>query len=535
MRLPIINLNIKNNMVSKRFDYSQKVKDIANDMIYNMGINSVDGFNHYYDQVMKSGLYDEDTMNNVGAYLNSLQNNSNPISNIASTVSNNSSIADTSRIMNDAGKLHNLATSYNNMINKGTPIDVAQGLIGADLVSMYGAGTPELADAAEYVKNNANYYAGLNSNNNMSRNLTQKDSGQTYNIPTTYYNNTNSSFANTESNAFINSSNTALMSAYDGLDESARNYIFSQSPEAAAAYKEYLATKTTTNNMPQTSTILTNTNLNNTVNNNVSTELSWQDKELIKAADNLDSQQKEFLFGNNPGLREKYNAYKTNQQSNSSTTTIINPKNNITSNNVSTELTLQDQELIKAADNLDSQQKEFLFGNNPGLKEKYNAYKASNQSNNGSNNTTNSEFIQNTNGTATTAVNSHTSTNYSNNNVSYSTTNNMPAMTTNSSQASNTGLMKLNADTISDLIRRINTSTQYLDDFIGKIETDDISRINNSWAANEARVYVEKVRLANAKIKRVNEGLLLLKDTYNKTLNESNTAQQDVSTTVNNL
>ena len=93
----------------------------------------------------------------------------------------------------------------------------------------------------------------------------------------------------------------------------------------------------------------------------------------------------------------------------------------------------------------------------------------------------------------------------------------------------------LNNDNIRDLINQINVGILEAEANVQNLETNLLSKINSSWVANEASVYTAKVEDSIVKIKNVIEAMKLLKDTYAKTLNDTTSTQQSVSSSVNNI
>ena len=93
----------------------------------------------------------------------------------------------------------------------------------------------------------------------------------------------------------------------------------------------------------------------------------------------------------------------------------------------------------------------------------------------------------------------------------------------------------LNNSIINELISKIDNTIVFLEEFISQIENKEINIINNSWVAEEANVYVNKVQNANLKIRKVIEGLNLLKNAFIRSLEESSSTNQNLNTILNNM
>ena len=74
-----------------------------------------------------------------------------------------------------------------------------------------------------------------------------------------------------------------------------------------------------------------------------------------------------------------------------------------------------------------------------------------------------------------------------------------------------------------------------VDILVKSIGTESINKINSSWAAAEARNYVDKVVRANNKITKVNEGLRILASTYDNALRNASSTRQNVSSDISRL
>ena len=101
--------------------------------------------------------------------------------------------------------------------------------------------------------------------------------------------------------------------------------------------------------------------------------------------------------------------------------------------------------------------------------------------------------------------------------------------------AGDIGLMSLNNSTIDDIVGRINACVEEIEAEWTAIVNNEIAKINSSWAATEAKSYVDKTMNAGNKIKSVEDGLKLLASTYSKVNVDSSATQQDVNRMVNNI
>ena len=104
-----------------------------------------------------------------------------------------------------------------------------------------------------------------------------------------------------------------------------------------------------------------------------------------------------------------------------------------------------------------------------------------------------------------------------------------------STQLANPAILSLKSNNIGPIISNLNTCIGSLESSINEIKSNEIQKINDSWAAKEASIYISKVQAANEKINKVLEGLRLLSQTYSKALNESQTTQSEVSSVVENI
>ena len=160
-----------------------------------------------------------------------------------------------------------------------------------------------------------------------------------------------------------------------------------------------------------------------------------------------------------------------------------------------------DQQLINAARGMNDVQKSFLFSQNPGLEEKYNATIASESS-------AKASSVSNIT-TAPTSVKTKTAT-------------------------TNTEI-KLDNETVKNVMNRLDGCMKELESTIKSIEKEDLSLINNSWVADEAKGYTSKVASSNSDARSVNDAMALLYDTYNQAFNEAYRTSSSVSSIIGNI
>lgn len=529
MVLPITNLISRKEVVKKYF-VSQKAIDIANDMKYNMGINSVDGYNHYYDQVVKSGQYSSDLMDEVGAYLATQNGNNNnststafpaPSVPVPTTVTTQSTSTTqnypTFAIPGYVSELYkegiNTPEAFANWsqqaLNNGKFDERQIAIIGNELTQYYAPKTTasdpyytgEPMKDSQYVDIFKQQIAsGVGSDNSQT--------ASSFSYPGV--NNTNTTPTNV---------NLAQMMASDpsaqGAFQTIKNLPADQQADAIAnlpsnemkeAYQLWSSSQTTT----PASTGFDNTSTN--------TGTEWT---AVPSNLTLTEQGKD-LYGEN-------------------TITVDSSVVNMIASDPSTQTTFEN---IK---NMSGDQKAAalsgLSQTSPELRAAYDLWEFNQTSTDSTGSSTTTSSTSNS-GDSTSSTTSPWSTTTSTSTTTTSTTGTPTSSTTSSSTTvtpttstttSTSGIMKLNESTINDLIRNIATATQYLEDFVSKIESGEINTINNSWAANEASTYVSKVQAANVKIRKVTEGLNLLKNAYSKSLQESSSTQQDVSNVVNNI
>ena len=98
-----------------------------------------------------------------------------------------------------------------------------------------------------------------------------------------------------------------------------------------------------------------------------------------------------------------------------------------------------------------------------------------------------------------------------------------------------TTALKLNNDTIRDIMSRLTLCIEELENTIKAIETGELTTINNSWIANEAKTYTNKVVVSNTKVRKVEDCLRLLENAYNTALKEALSTTEAVGSVVNNI
>ena len=111
--------------------------------------------------------------------------------------------------------------------------------------------------------------------------------------------------------------------------------------------------------------------------------------------------------------------------------------------------------------------------------------------------------------------------------------------TTNSTEITQTGptsdVLKVNEENINSFINQIDTSIDILNSTWNNLVMTDVQIINDSWASNDARTYVDKLMAEGDKISDTVQALKLLEETYKKVINESTATGQDVSGSVGRL
>ncbi len=97
------------------------------------------------------------------------------------------------------------------------------------------------------------------------------------------------------------------------------------------------------------------------------------------------------------------------------------------------------------------------------------------------------------------------------------------------------GATRISQDNIRTIISSINNTVSTVDSLVNALSTNEINKINNSWAATEASEYVTKVNEAIGRVKKVNDGLRILSSTYNKALSQTDTTQSQVTGIVRSI
>ena len=97
------------------------------------------------------------------------------------------------------------------------------------------------------------------------------------------------------------------------------------------------------------------------------------------------------------------------------------------------------------------------------------------------------------------------------------------------------GAMRLTPDAINQIISELNSVSNSVDALVKSIGTESINKINSSWAAAEAKTYVDKVVIASSKINKVNDGLRLLSNAFNNTLKNVTSTGQNVSSDISRI
>lgn len=519
MILPITDLISRRETINKYFNINNpSTKEIANDLIYNMGINSADGFEKYRAEAVGSGLYTDEQMAKVGAYLASSASNSAtntsasnfpapsvPVPTItqsASTTQNYPTLAIPGYVSELYKEGINTPEAFANWsqqaLNNGKFNEQQIAIIGNELTQYYAPKTTTsdpyytgepMTDSQYADMFKQQIASGVGSGNSQTAN--------SFSFPS------NSNTTTTSANmnlAQMMASDPSAQGAFQTIknlpaDQQAAAIANLPSNELKEAYQIWNTSQTAapsnTNTQTTSSTIGTgdsniwaapdttptvDTSLANMMANDPSAQATFEN---IK---NMSADQKNAalagLSQTSPELRAAYDLWESNQTSTDTTSSSTTPSSTSSSGN--------------------------------------------------STSSTTSPWSTTTSTSTTTTSTTVTPT-------STSTSSSTTVTPTTSTTTSTSGIIKLNENTINELIRSISTATQYLEDFISNIETGEINTINNSWAANEASVYVNKVKNANIKIRKVNEGLVLLQNAYKKSLQESSSTQQDVSNAVNNI
>ena len=296
----------------------------------------------------------------------------------------------------------------------------------------------------------------------------------------------------------------------DALPEATRNELLNRQDEVGKIIREtYYGT---TDGTPNTTSTTSSTNQSSIITNAL-------DKQLIDAARGMNDVQRQFLFSQNPGLEAKYNAVLASEQSaesNTFTTTNSNIKNSSRSQST---VSIKDQQLIDAAKDMNDVQRQFLFSQNPGLEEKYNSIIAEEEK---------TSIAVTRSSKKATSTSSKSTTTKSNRKKSNTTSEKI--------KTTNTDIeISLKYDTIRYAKSRLTLCIEELENTIKSIETEELTTINNSWIANEAKVYTNKVVNSNNITHIIIEVLKLLDNAYNQVLDEAESTSNAVSTAINNI
>ena len=169
---------------------------------------------------------------------------------------------------------------------------------------------------------------------------------------------------------------------------------------------------------------------------------------------------------------------------------------------------------------------------NPISESKANTNTSTNTNKNTNNTNTNKNNNNNTN--TNKKANNNTSSNKNTSGSTKKTTGDVVAGVTGGAVGA-MGLMSLNNESINGIISQINETVASIEAEWTAIVNNEIAKINSSWAATEAKSYVDKTMNAGNKIKSVEDGLKLLASTYSKVNVDSSATQQDVNRMVNNI
>ncbi len=140
-----------------------------------------------------------------------------------------------------------------------------------------------------------------------------------------------------------------------------------------------------------------------------------------------------------------------------------------------------------------------------------------------------------TNNTQNTTTSTQNNVTNSNGSTTSSTQNNIQTNTTNQSTTSINNSITFKDTGIPGIISAINECTKDIEILLNNIKNNEINTINNSWVANEASSYVEKVNQATDKMNRINQALNLLATTYDKALKMNEETSKQVNNYVNNM
>ena len=98
-----------------------------------------------------------------------------------------------------------------------------------------------------------------------------------------------------------------------------------------------------------------------------------------------------------------------------------------------------------------------------------------------------------------------------------------------------TNTIKLNEEKINTFINKIETAIDMLNSTWNNLVMTDVQKINDSWASNDAKTYVDKLMAEGDKISDVVLALKLLEDTYKKVIEAGAATGQDVGSSVGKL
>ena len=88
---------------------------------------------------------------------------------------------------------------------------------------------------------------------------------------------------------------------------------------------------------------------------------------------------------------------------------------------------------------------------------------------------------------------------------------------------------------MSEIVFKIKSCINEIEEIWQDLEKNDITKINESWAAEEAKTYIEKIEEAGVKIKSINESLNILSDAYSRILNNNYNITSELRSVINKL
>ena len=137
------------------------------------------------------------------------------------------------------------------------------------------------------------------------------------------------------------------------------------------------------------------------------------------------------------------------------------------------------------------------------------------------------------NTTSNTIVNNEsTNTNLSNNSNSSITTS---TSVNNLASSSTSEVLAFNNNSTSEIISRISECQGAIEKLVNDVKTQELTIINNSWIADEAKVYTSKVENSANEALNINSMLNVLSNTYKEVLNETNRVNNDIYSLIGNL